>query len=179
MEPKCFPQVFLGLLQGTRQSAIGQQPSFDILKLEYDSEAFWSFFYIWFGFLCAQVSFENCEICNFGPKASESCQNFIISNLGYCFPFPKELTPRGLCEVNSAQCPRFQYESLLTLRSRTYLGSRWMGVRRNEAKSSPSHSEFEEQVQKKNSKSVSDSLSDHQHHFVIPVAHSSLKPDIQ
>ena len=91
------------------------------------------------------------------------------------FHFPRN-RPRGLGEVNSAQCPRFQYESLLTLRRRTYLGSRWMGVRRNEAKSSPSHSEFEEQVQKKNSKRVCDSLSEHQHHFVIPVAHSCLKP---
>ena len=26
-----------------------------------DSEAFWSLFYIWFGFLCAQVSSGNCE----------------------------------------------------------------------------------------------------------------------
>ena len=26
-----------------------------------DSEAFWSFFYFWFGFLCAQVSYGNCE----------------------------------------------------------------------------------------------------------------------
>ena len=44
-----------------------------------DSEAFWSFFYFWFGFLCAQVSYGNCErtetwkICNFDPKVSESC----------------------------------------------------------------------------------------------------------
>ena len=26
-----------------------------------DSEAFWSFFYFWFGFLRAQVSYGNCE----------------------------------------------------------------------------------------------------------------------
>ena len=53
---------------------------FDILKFLHDSEAFWSFFYIWFGVLCAQASsFGNCEtmesrkIYNFDPKASESC----------------------------------------------------------------------------------------------------------
>ena len=40
-----------------------------------DSEAFWSFFYFWFGFLCAQVSYGNCEItetwkiCNFDLKS--------------------------------------------------------------------------------------------------------------
>ena len=47
------------------------------------------FFYIWFSFLCAQVSSGNCEtmeswkICNFVLEASESCQNFNISNEGY------------------------------------------------------------------------------------------------
>ena len=46
---------------------------------------FWSFFYFWFGFVCAQVSSGNCEtmeswkICKFDPKASESWQNFNIS----------------------------------------------------------------------------------------------------
>ena len=41
-----------------------QQPVFDILKFYDDSEAFWSFFLyftLWFGFLCAQASSENCE----------------------------------------------------------------------------------------------------------------------
>ena len=32
-----------------------------ILKFEHDLKAFWPFFYIWFGFLCAQVSSGNCE----------------------------------------------------------------------------------------------------------------------
>ena len=36
--------------------------TFNILKLLHDSKAFWSFFYIWFGFLCAQVSSGNCEM---------------------------------------------------------------------------------------------------------------------
>ena len=46
---------------------------------QHDSEAFWSYSYILFGFLCAQVSSGNCEtmeslkIFNFVPKASESC----------------------------------------------------------------------------------------------------------
>ena len=31
---------------------------FNILNFYHDSEAFWSFFYIWFGFLCAEVSWE-------------------------------------------------------------------------------------------------------------------------
>ena len=59
---------------------LSQLSTFDILKFWLDSEAFWSFFYIWLGVLCAQVSsFGNCEtmesrkIYNFGPKASESC----------------------------------------------------------------------------------------------------------
>ena len=44
--------------------------------------SFWSFFYIWFGFLCAQVSSGNCEtmeswkVCNFDPKASEVMLEF-------------------------------------------------------------------------------------------------------
>ena len=29
---------------------------FDILKFYHDSDAFWSFFYIWFGLLCAKFS---------------------------------------------------------------------------------------------------------------------------
>ena len=47
------------------------------------------FFYIWFCFLCAQVSSGNFEtmeslnICNFDLKAMKSCQNFNISNVGY------------------------------------------------------------------------------------------------
>ena len=32
-----------------------------ILKLLHDLKAFWSFSYIWFGFLCVQVSSGNCE----------------------------------------------------------------------------------------------------------------------
>ena len=32
-----------------------------VLKFLHDSEACWSFFYIWLGFLCAQVLFGNCE----------------------------------------------------------------------------------------------------------------------
>ena len=49
------------------------------IKIQHGVETFWSFFHIWFGFLCAQVSSGNCEtmesrkICNFDPKASESC----------------------------------------------------------------------------------------------------------
>ena len=31
------------------------------IKMLTGSEAFWSFFYIWLGFLCAQVFFGNCE----------------------------------------------------------------------------------------------------------------------
>ena len=46
---------------------------------QHDSVAFWSYSYILFGFLCAKFSSGNCEteeslkICNFVPKASESC----------------------------------------------------------------------------------------------------------
>ena len=46
-------------------------------------------FLVLFGFLCAQVSSGNCEaiewwkICNFLPKASESCYNFDKLNVGY------------------------------------------------------------------------------------------------
>ena len=94
-------------------------------------DAFWSYFYTWFGFLlaspktsfgvclspihfssvgekwmrdkwtpkdvcgeagflCAQVSSGNPEtmellkICNFDPKALESCENFNVSNVDYC-----------------------------------------------------------------------------------------------
>ena len=42
-------------------------------------QGFLAIIYIWFGFLCAQVSFGNCEtmeswkICNFHPKAWEFC----------------------------------------------------------------------------------------------------------
>ena len=38
-------------------------------------KAFWSFFYIWFGFLCAQVSgaMKIAREGSLDPKASESC----------------------------------------------------------------------------------------------------------
>ena len=46
-------------------------------------------FYIWFGFLCVQVSCGNCEtleswkICNFVPKASKSGKNCYTSYVCY------------------------------------------------------------------------------------------------
>ena len=78
-------------------------------------------FYIWFGFLCAQVSFGNCEtmeawtICSFDTKASESYQNFNISNVGYwpcgisisvaptaCVP---SCGPNAFCQENGGPVP--------------------------------------------------------------------------
>ena len=48
-----------------------------------------AYFYIWFGFICPQVSSWNCEtmetwkMCNFFHKASESCYNLNILSVGY------------------------------------------------------------------------------------------------
>ena len=55
----------------------------------YDYEAFWSFFYIWSGFLCAQVSSGNCEtmepqkfaILTLKPRIQ--LKILIILNVGY------------------------------------------------------------------------------------------------
>ena len=52
-----FCVFFLVLLNIHSLAAIADV-TFDILKFSNDSEAFWSFFYIWFGFLCAQLSSE-------------------------------------------------------------------------------------------------------------------------
>ena len=52
-----------------------------LILLKFDSEAFWPFPYIWFGFLCAQVLSWNCmsteswKLCNLDPKAPKSCKN--------------------------------------------------------------------------------------------------------
>ena len=66
--PGLFPHFFFrekpwgrGCL-GTRSDTSTIKHKFDISKFEHDSEAFWSFFDIWFGFLCAQVSFGDWEI---------------------------------------------------------------------------------------------------------------------
>ena len=36
-------------------------PTFEILKFLNDSNAFWTYFFIWLDYLCAQVSSENFE----------------------------------------------------------------------------------------------------------------------
>ena len=61
-----------------------------------DSEAFWSFFYIWFGFLCVQVSSGNCD-------TMESWAMVNFPNLPYR-PRPMLGNPRQTWILDSTSC---------------------------------------------------------------------------
>ena len=57
-----------------------------------------------FVFLCARVSSGNCEtmeslkIGNFNPKASESLENFNISNVGFSLKSSLKQREKGSCD---------------------------------------------------------------------------------
>ena len=51
---------------------------------KHDSEAFWSFFYIWVGFLFTQDNAGSCEkSAILSPKPRSHDRIFYISNVGY------------------------------------------------------------------------------------------------
>ena len=104
------PKKFL-FLQATFEELSSQKATFDcflrnvseilgnfIENLEqlvespkHDSEAFWSFFYSWVGFLCAQDNAGSCEkSAILSPKPRSHDRIFYISNVGYYNGWPLE-----------------------------------------------------------------------------------------
>ena len=89
-----------------------EAPRGSILESDQLVFAFWEVAYrrfdcIWFGFLCAQISYGNCEtmeswkIRNLVPKALESCENFGNQTwvIKECGKTRKELGPKRVPQL--------------------------------------------------------------------------------